>query len=174
MHISSPKTRSVSFRIPEDLAEALDAEAGMKNIAPSNLLTQILRHHTGFEGAMGKAGLVSFPRPLLKKLMEGFPEKQVVALADYVSKDVMVDMMSILQGEFTVESFLKVIEMWSKASYMPFRRETKGNLNTCVIQHDLNKNWSLYLGQLYKNVIEELSEKRVAIDASSNSLRFRF
>ncbi len=174
MVLISSKTRSVSFRIPEDLAESLETEADMKNITPSNLLTQILRHHSGFEGTMGKAGLVSFPRPLLKKLMERFPEKEVAALADYVSKDVMVDMMSVLQGEFTVESFMKVIEMWSRASQMPFRREAKGELNTFVIQHDLNKNWSLYLGYLFKNVIEELSEKRVSVDASPNSLRFRF
>lgn len=174
MHISFPKTRSVSFRIPEDLAEALETEAEMKNISPSNLLSQILRHHTGFEGTMGKAGLVAFPKPLLKKLMEGYPEKQALALADYVSKDVMVDMISVLQGEFTIESFLKVVESWSKTSHMPFRRESKGQLNTCVIQHDLNRNWSLYLGQLFKNVIEELSEKKVSIDASPNTLRFRF
>ncbi|MDE1830250.1 MAG: hypothetical protein KGI25_08005, partial [Thaumarchaeota archaeon] len=121
-----------------------------------------------------KAGLVAFPRALLIKLIDGYPEKQIIALADHISKDVMVDIMSVLQNEYTVESFLRVVESWAKVSNIPFRRETKGNLTTYVMQHDLSKNWSLYVGPLYKNVIEELSGKRVSIEMTEKSVRFRF
>ncbi|MDE1829966.1 MAG: hypothetical protein KGI25_06570 [Thaumarchaeota archaeon] len=45
---------------------------------------------------MGRADLVAFPRALPVRLMEGYPEKQVIALTDYVSKDIMVNIMSVL------------------------------------------------------------------------------
>jgi len=92
-----------------------------------------------YGGNAGKAGLVAFPKQLLVRLMEGYPEKQVIAMADYMSQDIMTDMMAILQNEHTAESFLSVIESWAKNSQIPFRQDTKGQLNTCVIQHDLKK-----------------------------------
>ncbi|MDE1830340.1 MAG: hypothetical protein KGI25_08455 [Thaumarchaeota archaeon] len=164
----------MSFRVPEDLAEAIETEANVNNVNPSTLLTQILVHHIGFEGNMGKAGLVSFPRPLLVKLMEGYPENKVIAIADYISKDTITDIMTVLQNEYTVDSFLNLIESWSNASKIPFRRLLKGNLNTCIIQHDMGKNWSLFLGNLYKNVIEELTQKKVSINTTDNTVKFMF
>ncbi len=109
---SNSKTKSVSFRLPEEIVELLETESSIKNVNVSTLLSQICRNYFGYEGKTGKAGLVAFPRPLLMRLMEGYPE--------------------------------------------------------------LGRNWSLYLGHLYKNVIEELAEKKVAVNVTDKSVMFRF
>jgi hypothetical protein len=41
---------------------------------------------------------------------EGQPEKQVIALAEHISTDVMTDIMSVLETEYTVESFLGFVQ----------------------------------------------------------------
>jgi hypothetical protein len=41
-----------------------------------------------------------------------------------------------------------------------------------VIQHDIGKNWSLYLAQLYRFLFEEFGLKRVEFDLSHNTLYF--
>jgi hypothetical protein len=168
------KTRSMSFRLPEEIADLLETEASVKNINTSTLLVQICSHHFGYEGNTGKAGLVAFPKPLLARLMEGQPEKQVIALAEHISRDVMTDIMSVLETEYTVDSFLHLVQSWAHSSRIPFRREIKGQLNTVVIQPELGRNWSLYLGHLFKNVIEEMTQKRVAINVTDKSVMFRF
>jgi hypothetical protein len=168
------KTKSMSFRLPVDVAESLETESSIKNINTSTMLAQICRHHFGYEGNTGKAGLVAFPRQLLTRLMEGQPEKQVIALAEHISTDVMTDIMSVLETEYTIESFLGFVQSWAYASKIPFRRETRGQLNTIVIQPELGRNWSLYLGHLFKNVIEDLAQKRVAINITDKSVMFRF
>ncbi|MFZ1076629.1 MAG: hypothetical protein WAN47_04275 [Nitrosotalea sp.] len=168
------KTKSMSFRLPEEMADLLETESSVKNINTSTLLTQICNHHFGYEGNVGKAGLIAFPRPLLIRLMEGQPEKQVIALAEHISQDVMIDIMSVLETEYTVDSFLHFMQSWAHSSKIAFRREIKGQLNTVVIQPELGKNWSLYLGHLFKNVIEELAQKRVAINVTDKSVMFRF
>lgn len=168
------KSRSVSFRIPEIMIESLETEATLKKISTSNLLTQILANHNDYLENAGRAGFVGVPRPLLTRLMEGYPEKQVIALADHLSKDTYTDIMSVLQNEYTVETFLKVIESWARASMMPFRLETKGGLNTCIIQHDLGKNWSLYLGHICKYVIEDLLQKKVKIETTAHTMMLKF
>lgn len=170
----STKTRSMSFRLPEEIANILETESAIQNISTSNILAQICNHHFGYEGNTGKAGLVAFPRPLLIRLMDGQSEKQVIALAEYISRDVLTDIMSVLETEYTVDSFLHLVRSWAHASRIPFRREIKGQLNTVVIQPELGRNWSLYLGHLFKNVIEEIAQKKVAISVTDNSVMFRF
>ena len=172
--LNHQKTRSMSFRIPEDVAEALETNAQINNTSPSTLLTQMLKHQMGYDGNVGKAGLIAFPRSLIIHLINGYSEEQVIAMAEIISKDATTDMMSILQTEYSIESFLQTIESWARVSCIPFTRETKGNLNTFVIQHNMTRNWSLYLGHLYKNIIQELTQKKVSVDTTNNSVRIRF
>ena len=168
------KTRSMYLRISEDVAEAFETNAQQNHINHNTLLTQIVRHHTEYDGNAGSAGFVAFPRSLLVKLMDGCPEEKIILMARNISQDVMTDIMAILQKEYTVESFLHVIESWARVSNIPFRHDVKGALNTCVVQHNMGKNWSLYLGHLYKNVIEGLIQKKVSITTSNNTVRFMF
>lgn len=172
--LNHQKTRSMSFRIPEDVAEALETNAQLNNTSTSTLLTQMLKHQMGYDGNVGKAGLIAFPRSLVVHLINGYSEEQVITMADIISKDVTTDMMAILQTEYSIESFLQTIESWARVSCIPFMRETKGNLNTFVIQHNMTRNWSLYLGHLYKNIIQELTQKKVSVDTTNNSIRIRF
>lgn len=157
-----------------ELAEAFETEAEVKNINANNLLTQILRHHVGYQGRMGRAGLIAFPKQLLIRLMESYPEKKAIAMAEYISQDPMTDRMFALKGNYTIESVLSMVEDWAKTNDFCFRLERKGQLYTCIIQHDLSRNWSLYLGHLYKRVIEELVQRRVAIDTTSKTVRLKF
>ncbi len=164
----------MSFRLPEDMAESLETQATVKRLSPNNLLIQILSFHNDYLENVSRAGLVAFPRPLLVRLMEKLPQEQVISLAEYISKDAVTDIMAVLQPDYNAETFLRVVESWARASLMPFRREVKGSLNTCVIQHDLGKNWSLYLGHLYKYVIEDLLQKRVKVDATEHTTVIKF
>jgi hypothetical protein len=168
------KTRSMSFRISEDVAYEFETNAQQKNINHNTLLTQIMKHHSGYDGNAGSAGLVAFPRSMLVKLMDGCTEEKIISMALHTSQDVMTDIMAILQKEYTVESFLDVIESWARTSNIPFRHDVMGALNTCVVQHNMGKNWSLYLGHLYKNVIEELTQKKVSVTTGNNAVRFMF
>lgn len=162
------------FRISEDIADEFETNAQQKNINHNTLLTQIMKHHCGYDGNAGSAGLVAFPRSMLVKLMDGCHEEKIISMALHTSQDVMTDIMAILQKEYTVESFLDVMESWARVSNIPFTRKVKGILNTCVVYHNMGKNWSLYLGHLYKNVIEELTQKKVSITTSNNTVKFMF
>lgn len=168
------KTKSMYFRIPEDIAVTLETDAAINKISANTLLTQILTHHIEYDGKVGSAGLVAFPKSLLVNLMDGYSEKQIIAMSDSISKDVTTDMMTVLHNEYTTESFLSTIASWARVSHIPFRHEIKGSLNTCIVRHNLSKNWSLYLSHLYKNVLEELTKKRVSIITTDNTVRIMF
>ena len=167
-------TRSITFRVPERIVNELETQATIENLSTNVLVKHVFENYLEFHRNAGKAGLIAFPRELLVRLMGGYTEKEVIAMAEYIAKDTITDIMILLRNEFTTGSFLNVVESWSNASNIPFRHETKGQLNTCIMQHDLSKNWSLYLGHLFKNVIEELAQRKVAIQITRHSVMFRF
>ncbi|SRR5579883_1293964 len=171
---SSAKTRSMSFRLPEEVAEALETEASAKNVSTTVMISEICRAYFGYEGNAGRAGLVAFPRPVLLRLMEEFPEEKIISVAGQMSRDVTTDMMAVLQNEYSADSFIEFIQSWAHASRIPFRRQVRGDLNTIVIQPELGKKWSLYLGHLFKDVIEELTGKKVKINMTDKSVMFMF
>ena len=48
----------------------------------------------------------------------------------------------------------------------------KSTIPDIRIQHDMGKNWSLYLTELFRNLFEEFGLKRVEFDLTHNSLDF--
>ncbi len=123
---------------------------------------------------MGNAGFVSFSKTLLVRLIESFPEKKIIEMAEYVSGEPMVDRMYAVKGEYTLESFLGMIEDWAGSNKFPLRKGSKDDLTTYTIQLDLSRNWSVYFAHIYKNVIENLTGKKVAIDTTGNTVWFQF
>ena len=82
--------------------------------------------------------------------MNNLSREQIVQLAEYMVKKEIKDIVLILKKEYTVTSFLGTIESWSKASEFPFIYEDSKSSHKYVISHEMGKNWSLYLQQLFK------------------------
>jgi hypothetical protein len=65
-----------------------------------------------------------------------------------------------------------VIETWIKISGYPYRHEVNYTRHSYVIQHDMGKNWSLYMAELYGFLFEEFGLKKVEFDLNHNTLHF--
>ena len=65
-----------------------------------------------------------------------------------------------------------MIERWIKISDSPYRHEVNHNRHSYVIQHDMGKNWSLYMAELYRFLFEEFGLKRTEFDLNHNTLDF--
>src|SRR5918994_1393133 len=87
-------------------------------------------------------------------------------------KDISVNTLvsHIIRGH--IDWPLDVIETWIKISGYPYRHEVNYTRHSYVIQHDMGKNWSLYLAELFRYLFEEFGLKRVEFDLTHNSLDF--
>jgi hypothetical protein len=45
----------------------------------------------------------------------------------------------LLRGEFTLSSFLNILENWSRISSVPYKHELNNNSHNFIVQHDLEK-----------------------------------
>ena len=109
---------------------------------------------------------------MLSNLINRLSEKEISSIAEYIAKNETKDFVLLLRNEYNIESALDVIETWIKISGHPYRHEVNYTRHSYVIQHDMGRNWSLYMAELYGFVFEEFGLKRVEFDINHNTLDF--
>ena len=69
-----------------------------------------------------KAGMVSFPKSLLIRIMDRLNEQEVQDLSQYIATNETKDMTLLLRKEYQFSSFLDTIESWLRVSGFPYRQ----------------------------------------------------
>ena len=166
------QSESITFRLDSTILNKLHHEAEQKDINVNTLVSHIIRGHIGWHSNAAKAGFVTVRRGLLSNLINRLSEKEISSIAEYIARSETKDFVLLLRNEYNIESALDVIETWIKISGYPYRHEVDYTRHSYVIQHDVGKNWSLYLSELYRNLFEEFGLKKVEFDLNDNTLDF--
>ena len=171
-HNQQHQSESITFRLNSTILKNLHREAERKDISVNTLVSHIIRGHIDWHSNAAKAGFVTVRRGLLISLINRLPEKEISSIAEHIAKNETKDFVLLLRNEYNIESALDVIETWIKISGYPYRHDVNHTQHTYVIQHDMGKNWSLYLAELYRFLFEEFGLKRVEFDLNHNSIHF--
>jgi hypothetical protein len=165
---------NVTFRFDNKILNQLRNESNQKRISLNTLASQIFQSHVEYDTYASKAGMISFPKALLVRLMEGLGEEEVEELSKYIAKNEIKDMTLLLRQEYTLSSFLDTIESWIRVSGFPYRRDSADNRTQIfVIQHDMGKRWSLYFERLFRFVFEDFKLRKYSFDNTDNSVAFK-
>jgi hypothetical protein len=166
------QSKSITFRLDGALLNKLHHEANQKDISVNTLASHIIRRHIDWHSNAAKAGFVTVRKGLLSNLINRLSEKEISSVAEYIAKNETKDFVLLLRNEYNIETALDVIETWIKISGYPYRHEVNYTQHSYVIQHDMGKNWSLYMAELYRFVFEEFGLKKVEFDLNNNTLDF--
>src|SRR5919199_2207027 len=166
------QSESITFRLDSTILNKLHYEAEQKEISVNTLVSHIIRRHIDWHSNAAKAGFVTVRKGLLRNLINRLSEEEISSIAEYIAKNETKDFILLLRNEYNIESALDVIETWIKISGYPYRHEVNHTRHSYVIQHDMGKNWSLYISELYRFLFEEFGLKRVEFDLNHNTLDF--
>jgi len=166
------QSESITFRLDSNILNKLHHEAEQKDISVNTLVSHIMRRHIDWHSNAAKAGFVTVRRGLLIDLIGRLPEKEISSIAEYITKHETKDFVLLLRNEYNIESALDVIETWIKISGHPYRHEAHYTRHSYVIQHDMGRNWSLYMAEQYRFLFEEFGLKKVEFDINDNTLDF--
>ena len=170
--LSHEKTKSISFRLPEELIADIHTEAQLNDVPPNVLVHKILERYTRWDSNATKAGFVPITKGLIKELFDKISDKEVVEIAERVERKEFADITLLLRNEFNIESVFDIIEMRARVSGYPFRYEVKGKMHSFVIQHDLGPKWSLYLATRYKAAFEDVGLTNFKFRTAANTIQF--
>lgn len=167
-------TEGVTFRLPSDNLEQLCKEAETRQISVNTLVNQIVNEHLDWHLYAAQAKLYYVPKPFISRVLEKFTEQQLSELAEASAKKDFVDIGLLLRGEFTMSSFLSILENWSRISDIPYRAEQIENTQKIIIEHNMGSKYSYLFKEIYRLLLEDSFETKADIDITDNTIVLTF
>jgi hypothetical protein len=168
------KTKTVSVRLSTSLIDELKQEAKIEKINFNSLVSKILGNHVLWEKYERKVGLLPMTKPFVKYAVEKLTEKEIIHLAEVIEKDTFSDILHFMKGEYTVEDFVEILRTWLNVAWMQHNIEKKNNNFIFKIQHDLGKNWSLYVKTLATELFHDILEKKLEVKLTKTTIKLVF
>ena len=110
----------------------------------------------------------------LEGLLDNLTEEELSKHAVAIAKRDFVDIGLLLRGEFTLPSFLNILEIWSRMSSIPYKHETNNDVHNFIIQHDMGRNFSFLIKELYRYILEEMLDRKSDFTVTDKTVMFRF
>jgi hypothetical protein len=167
-------TEGVTFRLPSDNLEQLCKEAETRQISVNTLVNQIINEHLDWHLYAAQAKLYYVPKPFITRILDGFSEEQLSDLAEASAKKDFVDIGLLLRGEFTISSFLSILENWSRISDIPYRAEESEDMQKIIIEHNMGSNYSYLFKEIYRRLLENSFETKTQFDTTDNTIVLTF
>ena len=115
------------------------------------------------------------PRSTFSRLVDNLPEDELSKFAVTIAKKDFVDIGLLLRGEFTLPSFLNILENWSRMSSIPYKYEINNDdIHNFILQHDMGRNFSFLIKELYRYILEDIFEIRSDFTMTDSTVMFRF
>jgi hypothetical protein len=167
-------TEGVTFRLPSDNLEQLCKEAETRQISVNTLVNQIINEHLDWHLYAAQAKLYYVPKPFISRVLEKFNEQQLADLAEASAKKDFVDIGLLLRGEFTISSFLSILENWSRISDIPYRTEENDTTQKIIIEHNMGPKYSYLFKEIYRRLLENSFETKTKFDITDNTMVLTF
>lgn len=87
-------------------------------------------------------------------MVDQLREQQIFEFAQSVIND-LSEMSLLLRGEFSLSSFLDLVNLWLKITRTPSRFEETEFGYKIVIRHDMGYKYSLIIKEVFRNIMEE-------------------
>ncbi len=164
------KTRSISYRLPENLVNQLQEESTMKNISQNVLVKQILEKYCRWDRYADKIGLIPIPKSILENLGNQMKGEDIQKIVDLL-KPVIKDSVMFVKGKYDLRRCIETLEDYMRASGMKSDHRIEGSLHHFIVQHELGMRWSLFTEYLLKQIFAEfLPEKNLKCQTTEHTV----
>jgi hypothetical protein len=172
--IQKQTTEGITFRIPSSSISQLREESKKKQVSLNALVNQILKDHLDWHTYAAQARMFHVPRSTFSRLVDNLTEEELSKHAVTIAKKDFVDIGLLLRGEFTLTSFLNILENWSRISSIPYKHEINNDIHNFIIQHDMGRKFSFLIKELYRYILEDIFEIRSDFTMTDSTVMFRF
>ena len=100
-------------------------------------------------------------------------EEEISELAIIIAKR-DIDIGLLLKGEFTLLSFLNILENWSRISSFAYKHEVTNEVHNYIIQHDMGSNYSFFVKEIIQYILQEMFKVKLDSTITENTVVFRF
>ena len=110
-------TEGITFRIPSGSISQLREDSKKKQVSLNTLVNQFLKDYLDWHRYAGQARMFHVPRATFSRLVDNLTEEELSKFAVINAKKDFVDIGLLLRGEFTLPSFLNILESGQNVFY---------------------------------------------------------
>lgn len=163
----------MSFRLDEDIVDAMRQEADEEEISLNVLANHIFRRYVEWERDAQKAGFIPITRQLLIALINEIDDKKIEELVRKTGKDVVKEQILYMESNYDLDSFIKWLESRNRISGFAQKHVINGKIHEFIIQHGLNMKWSLYMKTLFEIILDDVYKKKVDFELTPATVVFK-
>lgn len=166
-------TEGITFRIPSSSINQLREESKKKQVSLNTLVNQIIKDHIDWHANAAIAGFFYVPRPTFSRLVDHLTDREISELAIITGKRDM-DIGLLSGGEFTLSSFLNILQSYSRISSFAYKHEVANEVHNFIIQHDMGRNYSFFVKEIFQYILQEIFKIKLDFTITDNTVRFKF
>jgi hypothetical protein len=153
------KTDVVAFRISSEKVDRLRKEAKIRKVSVNVMANYIMDLFFDFQLAASNAGFISLPRKTIRGMLNALREEEIAILARGPLKSDFEDIVYMMKGRFTLQSFMDTFLAWARDSNFPYRDDFEDGSRSITLHHNMGKRWSMLLEEFLSPTLEELASK---------------
>lgn len=162
-----------SFRLEEDVLETLGKEARKRGTSLSYLVNTILKSYANSDRYFQELGFILIGKDSLRKAYGRIEERQLVEDGKELGL-VAREYISYFFIDINSYTLIEFLELWF-SKFQSFQHKVEDKCHQFCLNHDINMNFSIYLGSFLKALIESIIDRPLKlVTQSSNSLAFSF
>ncbi len=166
---SKIKTRTVSFRIPENIINDIEKVAKTKLISTNGLINQILTQYTSWDKYEDRIKMFRVPEESLQHILLHLDEVRRGEAVDIIY-NIIRDWTLLSKKKFDILTCLETLEVYCKMAGVSVEDRVSDGFRSFVIMHNLGQNASILIADLVHKIFWELTRKKVDLELTKTTV----
>jgi hypothetical protein len=163
------KTRTVSFRISEDLIAEVEKDAKTKLISTNALINQLLTQYVSWDKYEDRIKMFRVPEESLQHILLHLDKVRRGEAVDIIF-NIIRDWTLVSKKKFDIHTCLETLEVYCKMANVSIEDRVSDGVRSYVIMHNLGQNASILVSDLIHKIFWELARIKIETELTKTAV----
>ena len=166
------KTDNVSIRIDSDLSSKLHEKCLEQKISLNTLINHLLDKQVNWHELTTEMGWIPMFRSTFREISDSIPREKIEKIAVTTGTSDLKNSLNYVYGYVELDSILDLFKKRCHSMNVQYREIKIDGKNKIVIQHDLGKNWPIFIVYQLNEILNEIKYRLVNEEFNKQGFSF--
>ena len=166
------KTDNVSIRIDSELSSKLHEKCLEQKISLNTLINHLLDKQVNWHELTTEMGWIPMFRSTFREISDSIPKDKIEKIAETTGSSDLKNSLNYVYGYVELDSVLDLFKKRCASMNVQYREIEVNGKNKIIIQHDLGKNWPIFIIGQMNTILNEIGHR--IINEEYNKQGFSF
>ena len=116
--------------------------------------------------------MIPVHKSLLGILLDKISDEEIAKTAKLFADVRIKDMTLVLRNDYSLPSFLDVLEAWMNVSSVSFAKTLAADSHRYIISHELGNKWSMFISIMIQTVLKNLEINTASFEVTDYTVMF--